>query len=229
MSNLDPVQILPSLLSADFARLGEEIAALEAVGCQMLHVDVMDGHFVPNITMGPPVVASIRKVTKLKLDVHLMITDAAGYARAFADAGADQISVHQEATPHLDGALRLIRGLGVKAGVVVNPSTPVSALDDVLELADFVLIMSVNPGFSGQKFIPNALNKVRQLAQTVRKKGLSIPIEIDGGITQANVTEVVEAGVQWMVAGSSVFGAPDPAAAFCAMRELAMGAGARRA
>ena len=211
------LEILPSILSADFARLGEQVETLEQAGCRMLHVDVMDGHFVPNITIGPPVVASLRKATRLQLDVHLMITDPDRYAPAFIQAGADLISVHQETCPHLDRTLRMIQSEGAKAGVVLNPSTPVATLDEVLEIADFVLIMSVNPGFGGQKFIPYTLDKVRRLAARKRERGLEFPIEIDGGVTLANITDVVQAGVEWAVAGSSVFGAADPAAAF---REL---------
>src|ERR1700682_6534853 len=150
-------EILPSILSADFAHLGEQVAALEQSGCRMLHVDVMDGHFVPNLTIGPPVVASLRKATRLKLDVHLMITDPDRYAPLFIDAGADQVLVHQETCPHLDRTVRMIQGLGVRAGVVINPATPVAMLDEVLDVVDYVLVMSVNPGFGGQKFIPNSL------------------------------------------------------------------------
>ena len=214
-------EILPSILSADFARLGEQVAALEAAGCRMLHVDVMDGHFVPNITIGPPVVASLRKATKLKLDVHLMISDPDRHAPAFIRAGADLVSVHQETCPHLDRTLHMIRGEGAKAGVVINPATPVAALDEVLGIADFVLVMSVNPGFGGQEFIPYTLAKVRRLAAAKRERGLALPVEIDGGITAGNVAEAVRAGVEWVVAGSSVFGAPDPVAAFEDLRQRA--------
>jgi ribulose-phosphate 3-epimerase len=215
------VEILPSILSADFARLGEQVEALESVGCRMLHVDVMDGHFVPNITIGPPVVASLRKITRLTLDVHLMITDPDRYAPLFIEAGADQVSVHQETCPHLDRTLRMIRGEGARAGVVINPSTPVAALEEVLEIADYVLIMSVNPGFGGQEFIPYALDKVRRLSASKRERGLRFPIEIDGGVTKDNVAEIVRAGVEWVVAGSSIFHAGMPAAAFEEMRQHA--------
>ena len=169
------VEILPSILSADFARLGEQIAALEAAGCRMLHVDVMDGHFVPNLTIGPPVVESLRKVTRAILDVHLMIEDPDKYAPIFIQAGADQVSVHQEACPHLDRTLRMIRSEGAKAGVVINPATPVATLDDVLDVVDYVLVMSVNPGFGGQQFIPNALRKVRQLAAPAQGTRIALP------------------------------------------------------
>jgi len=218
-------EILPSILSADFARLGEQVAAVEKAGCRMLHVDVMDGHFVPNLTIGPPVVASLHKATRLTLDVHLMITDPDRYAPLFIEAGADQISVHQEACPHLDRTLKMIQGLGVRAGVVLNPATPLATLDQVLEFVDFVLIMSVNPGFGGQKFIPYTLEKVRRLAAQKRERGLKFAIEIDGGVTLGNVAEVVKAGVDWVVAGSAIFGAGDPAAAFVEMQHLAHAAG----
>ena len=208
------VEILPSILSADFARLGEQVASVEAAGCRMLHVDIMDGHFVPNLTIGPPVVKSLRKVTPLTLDVHLMITDPDRYAPLFIEAGADQVSVHQEVCPHLDRTLRMIQGEGAKAGVVINPSTPVSTLEEILRVADYVLVMSVNPGFGGQTFIPYALDKVRKLAAMRRDLGLKFPIEIDGGITQENIGEVVRAGVEWIVAGASVYGQRDPASAF---------------
>ncbi len=187
----------------------------------MLHVDVMDGHFVPNITMGPPVVESLRKITKSVLDVHLMITDPDTYAPVFIQAGADQVSVHYEAARHLDRTLRLIRGLGAKAGVVLNPGTPVSVLEDVLHLADFVLVMSVNPGFGGQKFIPHSLNKIRQLARIRAEKGLDFAIEIDGGVGRDNLESIVEAGCDWLVAGSSVFHSADPAATVKEMQQLA--------
>lgn len=211
------VEILPSILAADFTRLGEEIARMEQAGASILHVDVMDGHFVPNITLGPPVVESIRKVTKLKLDLHLMITDPDTYAPIFIQAGADQVLVQQEVCPHLDRTLRMIQSEGALAGVVLNPSTPVSLLDDVLYLVDHVLIMSVNPGFGGQKFIPNALKKVRELVRRRRELGLSFAIEIDGGITIENVADAVRAGCDWIVTGSSIFHAPDSKEAF---REL---------
>jgi len=220
------VEILPSILAADFARLGEVIAPLEAAGCRMLHVDVMDGHFVPNFTLGPPVVASLRKVTRMTLDVHLMIADPDRYAPIFIEAGADQILVHQEACAHLDRTLRMIQSEGARAGVVINPATPVSMLDEVLDVADYVLVMSVNPGFGGQKFIHNSLHKIRQLAAKKRERGLHFPIEIDGGVDAENVTEVVDAGVEWVVAGTSIFHTVNPRAAFEEMRSLAENASA---
>ncbi|MDT7812401.1 MAG: ribulose-phosphate 3-epimerase [Acidobacteriaceae bacterium] len=219
-------EILPSILSADFAHLGEQVAALEQAGCRMLHVDVMDGHFVPNLTIGPPVVASLRKTTRLKLDVHLMITDPDRYAPLFIEAGADQVLVHQETCPHLDRTVRMIQGLGARAGVVINPATPVATLDEALGFVDYVLIMSVNPGFGGQKFIPYTLDKVRRLAQKRREKGLDFSIEIDGGVTLDNIGEMVKAGVEWVVAGSAIFGGGNPAAAFAEMRQHAHAAAA---
>ncbi len=215
------VEILPSILSADFARLADEIAKVESTGISMLHVDVMDGHFVPNLTLGPPVVKSIRKVTKLTLDVHLMITDPDQYAPVFIEAGADQVSVHQEACPHLDRTLRMIQSEGARAGVVINPATPVSLLDEVLEFVDYVLVMSVNPGFGAQRFLPNALRKVRALDLRRRELGVQFAIEIDGGISQENVTDAVRAGCDWLVAGSSIFGSADPASTVNRMQQLA--------
>lgn len=214
------VQILPSILSADFARLAEDIARVEPV-VQMLHVDIMDGHFVPNLTIGPPVVEALRKTTKLKLDVHLMITDPDTYAPLFIEAGADQVSVHYEAATHLDRTLHHIKDHGAKAGVVLNPATPVSVLEDILEVADYVLIMSVNPGFGGQQFIPNALRKIRRLAQMRSERRLGFAIEIDGGVSAKNTAEIVQAGCDWLVAGSAVFHSADPAAAVKEMQRVA--------
>ncbi|MDE3194912.1 MAG: ribulose-phosphate 3-epimerase [Acidobacteriota bacterium] len=215
------VQILPSILSADFARLGEEIKIVERAGAKMLHVDVMDGHFVPNLTLGPPVVKSIRKITNLTLDVHLMITDPDVYAPIFIEAGADQVSVHYEAAVHLDRTLHMIQGHGAKAGVVLNPATPVSVLEDVLDVMDFVLIMSVNPGFGGQEFIPNSLNEIRRLAQVRRERNLRFAIEIDGGVSHDNVEQIVRAGCNWLVAGSHIFHSADPAATVKEMQQIA--------
>ena len=222
------VEILPSILSADFARLGEQIAALEGAGCRMLHVDIMDGHFVPNITIGPPVVESLRKTTRAILDVHLMIEDPDKYAPVFIAAGADQVSVHQETCTHLDRTLRMIREEGAKAGVVINPATPVATLEDVLDIADYVLVMSVNPGFGGQQFIPNSLAKVRELVARRKERGLHFPIEIDGGVTRENLGKIIDAGVEWVVAGSSVFHAVNPPAAFVDLRRIAHDATAIR-
>ena len=213
-------QIVPSILSADFARLGEEIARLEQAGASMLHVDVMDGHFAPNLTLGPPVVESIRKITGLTLDTHLMITDPDRLIPAFVQAGAGQISVHQEACANLDRTLRSIQEQGLPAGVVLNPATPVTMLEDVLGLADFVLIMSVNPGFGGQQFIPRALEKVRALDRRRRELGLKFWIEIDGGVNKENLAQIVRAGCDWIVTGASIFHSPDPAATLAEMREI---------
>ena len=222
------VEILPSILSADFARLGEQVESLEAAGCRMLHVDVMDGHFVPNITIGPPVVESLRKITKMTLDVHLMIADPDKYAPVFIEAGADQVIVHQETCPHLDRTLRMIQSEGARAGVAINPATPVATLNEVLDVTDFVLVMSVNPGFGGQRFIPNVLEKVRRLAALKKERGLHFPIEIDGGVSRENVAEVVCAGVEWVVAGSSIFHTVNPVAAFEEMRRMARSGNAVR-
>lgn len=215
------IEILPSILAADFARLGEDIAKVERAGASMLHVDVMDGHFVPNISIGLPVVESIRKITKLKLDVHLMISDADKYAPEFIKAGADYLLVHQEACPHLDRTLRLIRAEGACPGVVLNPATPISMISEVLDLVDHVLIMSVNPGFGGQTFIPNALNKIRALAWKRKELGLNFHIEIDGGVARDNAGDITRAGCDWLVAGSSVFHTPDPGEAYSELKRIA--------
>lgn len=205
------IELAPSILSADFAHLANHVQAVAAGGATLLHVDVMDGHFVPNITIGPPVVASLRKATKLPLDVHLMIENADPYIRAFADAGADWISVHQEACVHLHRTLELIRGRNLNAGVVINPATPVHTLEDVLDMVDHVLVMSVNPGFGGQKFIPMALDKVRKLVAMRTERRLDFRIEIDGGINTENIADAVRAGVEVLVAGNGVFANGDPA------------------
>ena len=215
------IEIVPSILSADFARLADEIARVERGGAHMLHLDVMDGHFVDNLTIGPPVVESVRKNTNLLLDVHLMIENPERYVGAFAQAGANSISVHYEAVRHLDGVLGLIRKAGAMAGVVLNPATPVGVLEEVLGMADYVLLMSVNPGFGGQKLIPYVLDKVRKLDSMRKEKKLALPIEIDGGVHKENLAEVVRAGCDWIVTGSAIFHSPDPEATVREMREIA--------
>jgi len=203
------IDIAPSILSADFSRLGEEIAAVERGGATILHVDVMDGHFVPNITIGLPVVKSLAAITRLPLDAHLMISEPGRYAAQFVDAGAKMVSVHVEADPHLHRTLMSIKSAGAQAGVVLNPSTPVVAVEEALQFADYVLVMSVNPGFGGQKFIPQAIDKVRRLRQTINERQLNVRIEIDGGIDKSNIESVVEAGAEILVAGSAIFGSSD--------------------
>lgn len=202
--------IAPSILSADFARLADEIRSAEEGGATILHVDVMDGHFVPNITIGLPVVRSIRKTTTLTIDTHLMIEEPSRYAVKFVEAGADMVSVHVEADPHLQRTLTAIREAGAKAGVAINPATPLVALEEALAYADFVLLMSVNPGFGGQSFIPTSMDKVRRLRRMIEDRGLETKIEIDGGVDAGNISEIVSAGVDIVVAGSAVFGNGDP-------------------
>ena len=203
------IEIAPSILSADFARLADDVKAAAEGGATLLHVDVMDGHFVPNITIGPPVVASLRKVTGLPLDVHLMIEDPDKYVGAFIEAGADWVSVHQEACRHLHRSLNLIREKGAQAGVVLNPGTPVETLTEVLDLVDYVLVMSVNPGFGGQKFIPGSLAKIKKLVALRAARGLNFRIEVDGGVGLETIGEIVRAGAEILVAGNAVFGKGD--------------------
>ena len=212
------VRIAPSILAADFSALGEEIATAERGGADLIHVDVMDGHFVPNITIGPPVVRAIKRVTSLPLDVHLMIADPARYLTTFADAGADFLSVHVEATPHLHKTLTEIKKLGVQAGVALNPSTPESVLNEIATEVDFILVMSVNPGFGGQKFIPRTLTKIVAIQEILEKAKNEAPIEVDGGISQSNAGDVVAAGADVLVAGSAIFGSPDPSQAIEILR-----------
>ncbi len=204
------IELAPSILSADFAHLAADVQAVTEGGATLLHVDVMDGHFVPNITIGPPVVASLRKVTVLPLDIHLMIENPDQYIPAFVDAGADWISVHQEACVHLHRTLELIRSHGAQVGVVINPATPVQTLEEVLGIVDYVLVMSVNPGFGGQKFIPFALDKVRKLAAMRSARRANFRIEIDGGISTDTIADAVRAGVEVLVAGNAVFGKGNP-------------------
>jgi ribulose-phosphate 3-epimerase len=207
------IEIAPSILSADFTKLGEEINAIEKGGASIVHFDVMDGRFVPNITIGLPVLKSVRKATKLKIDAHLMIEEPSRYAVQFAENGADMVSVHAEADPHLHRTLQAIKQAGAKAGIVLNPATSLSVIDEALQFADFVLIMSVNPGFGGQKFIESSIAKVRNLSTMIREKNLPTRIEIDGGIDETNIGKIAEAGAEIFVAGSAVFGKENPAEA----------------
>lgn len=223
-----PVEIAPSILAADFACLGDGIRAVELGGASMLHVDVMDGHFVPNISIGVPVVASLHKATRMPLDVHLMIENPEEYIPAFAEAGANMISVHEEATPHLDRALSMIREHGCRAGAVINPATPVSSLSEVLGKVDHVLVMSVNPGFGGQKFISGALGKIRELKRIRESYNHAFRIEVDGGVSLENVVDLVRAGAEILVAGTSIFHTPDAAKAVRAMKQTADGALAQK-
>ncbi|MBV9242329.1 MAG: ribulose-phosphate 3-epimerase [Acidobacteria bacterium] len=204
-------EIAPSILSADFTRLTEAIDAVKSGGARTIHVDVMDGHFVPNITIGLPVVKSIRKATDLTIDTHLMISEPGRYAVDFVKAGANMVSVHVEADPHLQRTLTAIRDAGAKAGIAINPGTPLDAIWECLPYADFVLLMSVNPGFGGQKFVPTMLDKVRRLRRMIDERELSVRIEIDGGIDEHNISDVVEAGAEMIVAGTAVFGGGNPA------------------
>lgn len=210
-------EIAPSILSADFTRLADAIASVKAGGATVLHVDVMDGHFVPNITIGLPVVSSIRKETDMTIDTHLMITEPGRYAAEFVKAGADMVSVHVEADAHLHRTLTAIRDAGAKAGIAVNPATPLCFLDESLGFADFILLMSVNPGFGGQRFIPSVLDKVSRLRADIDRRGLETRIEIDGGIDGANIGTIVKAGAEIIVAGSAVFGTGSPETAVKAL------------
>ena len=211
--------IAPSILSADFSRLGDEISAVSKAGADVIHVDVMDGHFVPNLTIGPLVVKAVRRITDLPLDVHLMIENPDHYLEQFAEAGADWITVHVETGYHLHRTISRIKELGKKAGVVLNPATPLSALDYILGDLDLVMLMSVNPGFGGQSFIPSALDKTRELKRMIDEKGLSVGIEVDGGISPDTIAEVSAAGANIFVAGSAVFGKKDYKAVIDVMRE----------
>ncbi|TYO99254.1 ribulose-5-phosphate 3-epimerase [Geothermobacter ehrlichii] len=218
------IKIAPSILSADFGRLAEEVKAVDAAGADYIHVDVMDGHFVPNITIGPLVVEAVRRATDRPLDVHLMIERPDLYIPEFAGAGADIITVHQEAVPHLHRTVQMIRSLGKRAGVSINPATPVASLEVILEEIDLVLVMSVNPGFGGQAFIDSALEKIRQLREIIDRRGLTVEIEVDGGVKPDNCRRVAAAGADVLVAGSAVFGAADYRATIAAMKEKAAGA-----
>ena len=220
-SHQPPVRVAPSILSADFAALGRDIAAVERGGADLIHVDVMDGHFVPNITIGPPVVRAIRKIATRPLDVHLMIEEPDRYIDDFVEAGASMISVHVEVLPHLHRTLGYIRQRGVQAGAVINPSTPVAALEDVARDLDFVLVMSVNPGFGGQSFIPHSIEKVRRLKALLTAAGSTAQIEIDGGVDATNIPDIVAAGANILVAGHAIFATPDAEAATRALRAAA--------
>jgi len=204
------IELAPSILSADFARLGEEVSAAGEGGGTVIHVDIMDGHFVPNLTIGPPVVKSLRRATRLPLDCHLMIDNPDDFIPVFADAGADWISVHQEVCRHLNRTLHHIKDHGCLAGVVINPATPVETLAEVLDVVDYVLVMSVNPGFGAQAFIPTTLHKMRRLAEIRSQRGLNYRIEVDGGVALDTVADVVRAGAEILVAGNAVFGNGDP-------------------
>jgi ribulose-phosphate 3-epimerase len=218
MLNQRNIEIAPSILSANFSCLGEEIRAVERGGADVLHVDVMDGHFVPNITLGLPVVKSLAGFTRLPIDAHLMISDPGTYAPQFVKAGAQMVSVHVEADANLHRTLTAIKSAGAQAGVVLNPATPVSAIEEALQFVDYVLIMSVNPGFGGQKFISQSIDKVKRLRQLINERQLNVRIEIDGGIDRTNIEMVVAAGAEIIVAGSAIFGTPDAEAAVKELR-----------
>ena len=215
---MNDIRIAPSILSADFASLKDELLEVEQGGADLAHLDVMDGHFVPNITFGPALVKAVREATKLTLDCHLMITEPQRYIPQFLDAGADMISVHIETEPHLQRALSLIRSGGALAGIAINPATSTDSLADALDFCDFVLVMSVNPGFGGQKFIRPAVGKIRRIAGMIRERGLHVPIEVDGGIDTSTVREVVSAGARILVAGSAIFGQTDRVEAIRSLR-----------
>lgn len=213
------VQIAPSILAADFARLADEIARVEAAGADLLHIDVMDGHFVPNLSIGPPVIQALDAVTDLPLDVHLMVEQPDALLPAFIEAGSDFLSVHVEACRHLHRTVQFIKDAGVRAGVVLNPATPLHALEAILPELDMVLLMSVNPGFGGQHFIPATLDKIRVLKRQIAARGLAVAIEVDGGIKSSNASQIRDAGADILVAGTAIFGQRDYHQAICALRE----------
>ena len=212
------IQIAPSILAADFTRLGEEVAQVEAAGADLLHVDVMDGHFVPNLTIGPPVIKALDAVTRLPLDVHLMVQEPDALLPAFIEAGSDNLTVHVEACRHLHRTIQTIKEAGVRASVVLNPATPLYALEEILPELHMVLLMSVNPGFGGQRFIPSTLDKIRALKQQITARGLQVAIEVDGGVNPSNARAIREAGADVLVAGTAIFGQPDYGAAIRALR-----------
>jgi len=214
------IKLAPSILSADFSRLGEAVRLTESAGADLIHIDVMDGHFVPNLTLGPQAVSSIKKATRLPLDVHLMVEDPGFFIPFFHEAGADWISIHAEASTHLHRDITLIKELGRKAGIAVNPATPIQVLHDILKELDYVLVMSVNPGFGGQKFVESTRQKVRELRSWIRGQGLSIPIEVDGGISPANAATLIRDGVEILVVGAAIFAAEDPARVITRLKEI---------
>ena len=223
MRNVDDMQALmiaPSILSADFARLGGEMLTVIGAGADVIHIDVMDGHFVPNLTIGPPVIKSLRRICKVPMDVHLMIDDPDRYLELFAEAGADWLTVHVEACTHLHRTIARIKELGLKAGAVLNPATPLSAVEEVLPDLDLVMLMSVNPGFGGQSFIPSSVNKIRRLRQMISERGLAVGIEVDGGINPATAAEVSRAGANIFVAGSAIFGRRDYRGVIAELRDI---------
>jgi ribulose-phosphate 3-epimerase len=222
------IQLAPSILAADFARLGAQVADAERGGADVIHVDVMDGHFVPNLTVGPPVVRSLHRVATVPLDVHLMITDPDRYVEAFVSAGAAMVSVHVEVLPHLNRTIAFIKSLGARAGVAINPATPVGSLEEIAADVDYVLVMSVNPGFGGQSFLPRSTSKVRAIRSLLDEVGNAAPIEIDGGIDHQTVARVVEAGAEILVAGSAVFHAPDVVEAARSLKAAALEAARAR-
>ena len=220
--------IAPSILSADFARIGEAVALAEKAGADLIHIDVMDGHFVPNLTLGPQLVASLRKMTRLPLDVHLMVEEPRTFVPAFIEAGADWISFHLEASAHLHKDVSLVRELGRKAGLALNPATPVGLLEEILPDLDFVLLMSVNPGWGGQRFIPSSREKIRSLGDRIRERALGVRIEVDGGVNLGNFEDLIEDGADVLVVGSAIYAAPDPASVIRRMKETAGARGGAR-
>lgn len=214
-----PVKIAPSILSADFARLADEVGKVEQAGADWIHVDVMDGHFVPNLTVGPPIVEALRKVTRLPLDLHLMMTNPDNFISEFADAGADYLTVHVEACPHLHRTVQAIKERGVKAGVTLNPATSTNTLEEIVAEADLILVMSVSPGFGGQRFIPSVIDKISRVRTLIDRSGGRALLEVDGGVKVDNVASIVEAGADVLVAGSAIFSSPNYADTITAMRE----------